>query len=145
MKLSASAFAPLVAMAAILQPTPGLTDPWVEASEDGDRRTVIDLGTMGPDGDGSVRVNLMVFPRDWSPRNSSYEAWIARYDCANATRTVTAIRRYSPDHDPVLETSSKVDRGPAMRQQLMIVCEPASRANLQQFLGLGEVNNWLNR
>lgn len=145
MKPSVKILAPLAVYLGLLVASPALGDPWIDAGRDGGRRLLIDIGSILPSNDGSVSALLMVFPRNWSSRNASYEGWIARYDCAEKTRTVTAVRRYSPDHDPVLETPSRIDGGSAVQRQARLVCDPENRTIRQQFQTLRDVDSWLNR
>lgn len=145
MKMRARGLARILAAASCLLATPGWADPWIDAGREGNRRAVIDLGSIGPNADGSIRANLMVFPRRRSVRDFGYEGWIARYNCATGTRIVTAVRRYSPDHDPILETPSSTESGPDVRRQTTIVCDPTSRDGRPQFPGLRDLDSWIRR
>lgn len=106
----------------------GLVDAGVERG----RHVLVSLGGVPDAPTAPSLATLFAVPVDWPANSSTYQVWIAEFDCAARTRTMKFTMVYSGRRDPVRTelANAPVERaGAPVAAQLDVLCDrPAGGA-----------------
>ena len=120
---------------------------WFHAGVEKNRHVLVSLGGVPQRPTAPFLASLTTIPVDWPANGSTYQTWIAEFDCAAGTRTMKFRMVYSSRHDPVRTelTNAPVESSDgAIAAQLAILCgRNDTRAAPRLFNNVGEFTRGL--
>ena len=127
---------------------PVLQNDLIAAGLENNRHVLVSLGGVPEQPTGPFSASLFAVPANWPANGSTYQVWIAEFDCAARTRTMKFRTVYSSRRDPVRTelTDAPVESaaGP-IAAQLDILCGNATRAARRSFNNVGEFTRALRQ